>query len=226
MIPSALLLARVLAASAPAVAPQAERAVPVEEEPAHKTVFKNDYVQVFRVTLPPRESTLMHTHARADAAVRLAHATVRHQSPDGSLGSPEALSPGSVSARENEGKPHTHRVHNVGATTFDVLDVQVLSRPAGPAAPALFEPAAENSRMRVYRYELGPNGGASAVHSHTRPYLLVAATDVDLRMTSPDGAAMDHPVKAGDLHWVDSRVTHTLVNRGATKGVLVEFELK
>jgi quercetin dioxygenase-like cupin family protein len=130
-----------------------------------------------------------------------------------------------VSARENEKKPHTHRVHNIGTTLFDVIDVQILKRPDGPAAPPITAPAAENPQMRVYRYELGPGAG-SAQHSHARPYLLVAATDINLRMTSPDGGSMTHPVKAGDLHWVEAAVTHTLINEGPEKAVLVEFELK
>jgi mannose-6-phosphate isomerase-like protein (cupin superfamily) len=45
-------------------------------------------------------------------------------------------------------------------------------------------------------------------------------------MTSPGGAAMAYPVKAGDLHWVDTAVTHTLVNDGPETGVMVEIELK
>ena len=79
--------------------------------------------------------------------------------------------------------------------------------------------------MRVYRYELEP-GAASAQHAHARPYLLVAATDVELRMTSPDGASIAHPVKAGEMHWVDTAVTHALMNEGRQKAILVEFELK
>jgi quercetin dioxygenase-like cupin family protein len=200
-------------------------AVPVEQEPNHRTVLKNDYVQVFRVTLDPGKSTLMHTHAHDDAAVRLGRATVRAERPGEPAGEPESVSPGAVSARENERKPYTHRVHNIGTTVFDVLDVQVLKRPDGPAAPPIAAPAAENPRMRVYRYELGP-GEASGQHTHARPYLLAAATDLDLRMTSAEGASMAHPVKAGDLHWVEAAVTHTLINQGAEKGVLVEFELK
>jgi len=45
-------------------------------------------------------------------------------------------------------------------------------------------------------------------------------------MKSPDGATMEHPIQAGDLHWVDSRVTHVLANRGPEAGVIVEVELK
>ncbi len=208
-----------------AMAPAQDGAVPVEDEPHHKTVLKNDYVQVFRVTLEPGETSLMHTHAHDDAAVRLSQATVTADSPGEPMGAPELVYPGLVSARNNEKKAHTHRVHNIGTTLFDVIDLQILKRPDGPEGPPITAPAAENPRMRVYRYELGPGAG-SAQHTHARPYLLVGATDMNLRMTSPEGASLAHPVRAGDLHWVEAAVTHTLVNEGREKGVLVEFELK
>jgi quercetin dioxygenase-like cupin family protein len=202
-----------------------DAAVPVEVEPNHKTVFENPYVQAFRVTLPPGQSTRMHTHAHDDAAIRLSHATITQESPGQPVSAREETSPGLVSARDNETKNLTHRVNNVGETPFDVIDVQVLERPPGDAAPAMASPAAENPRMRVYRYEL-PAGAASPQHTHVRPYLIVAATAMDLRMTSPDGAVMEHAVRAGDMHWVESGVTHTLANGGTEKGVMVEVELK
>jgi quercetin dioxygenase-like cupin family protein len=204
---------------------QQDAAVPVEREPRHKTVFANDYVQVFRVTLAPGESTGMHTHAHDDVAVRLSTATTASDVLGGPAGAPSSADAGFVSSRENGKKPLTHRVRNVGATPFDVLDVQILKRPEGPAAPPLATPAAENPQMRAYRWELAP-GAASAVHTHARPYLIVAATGMDLRMTAPGGASMAHPVKAGDIHWVDAPVTHTLANEGQAPGVLVEIELK
>jgi hypothetical protein len=91
-----------------AMASTPDRAVPVEEEPHHKTVLKNDYVQAFRVNLEPGETSLMHTHAHDDAAVRLSTATVAEDSPGQPLGPPEPVYPGFVSARDNEAKPHTH----------------------------------------------------------------------------------------------------------------------
>lgn len=200
-------------------------AVPVEKEPDHRTVLKNDYVQVFRVTLEPGKSTGMHVHAHDDAAVRLSTATVEADTPSTPPGAPETRPAGSVSARNNEPKALVHRVRNVGTTVFDVLDVQILKRPAGPEAPPIAAPDAENPRMRVYRYELAP-GASSAPHTHARPYLLVAATGMTLRMSGPGGTASTHPVKTGDLHWVEAAVTHTLVNAGQDKGILVEFELK
>jgi len=200
-------------------------AVPVEEEPFHKTVFKNAHLQAFRVTLEAGQSTLLHIHRHADAAVRLSHATTTSESPGRPTGPPETAAPGRVSARENEPEPTVHAVHNVGKTRFDVIDVQVLARPDGPPSEPIAEPAAENARMRVYRWDLAPGAG-SPQHTHRRPYMVVAATDVKLRMTAPDGRTTDHPVKAGDLHWVDTEVTHTLVNRGDENAVMVEFELK
>jgi quercetin dioxygenase-like cupin family protein len=202
-----------------------DAAVPVEKEPRHGTVLKNEYVQVFRVTLAPGESTGVHVHAHDDVAVRLSDATVASDTPGESAGAPQAANAGFVSSRANDGKPLTHRVRNVGATPFDVVDVQILKRPDGPPAPPIAAPASENPQMRAYRYELAP-GASSAPHTHARPYLLVAATGMSLRMTSPDGGVVAHPVKAGDLHWVEAAVTHTLVNDGSERGVLVEIELK
>ena len=208
-----------------AVAAAPDRPVPVEEEPNHKTVFKNAYVQAFRVTLEPGTATRVHVHAHDDVAVRLSTATIEADGPGQPAPAREDTGPGMVSARGNEARPLTHRVKNVGTTVFDVLDVQALARPEGPETPAITVPAAENPRMRVYRYALDP-GAATPQHAHARPYLVVAATDVQLKMTAPDGRAMEHPVKAGDLHWVDAAVTHTLVNAGTEKAVLLEIELK
>jgi mannose-6-phosphate isomerase-like protein (cupin superfamily) len=49
---------------------------------------------------------------------------------------------------------------------------------------------------------------------------------MNLRMTSPDGAATVHLVKAGYFLWVPAGGTHTLLNEGREKGILVELELK
>jgi quercetin dioxygenase-like cupin family protein len=217
-IPALLWLLRV-------AAPAQDAPVPVEEEPKHRTVFRNDYVQAFRVSLPPGEATLMHVHARDDAAVRLSEATVASDEPGRPAVALQTAQPGFVSARDIGNAPLTHRVRNVGSTPFEVVDVQVLRRPSGPQAEPIGAPAAENASMRVYRYELAA-GASGERHTHRRPYLLVAATDANLRMTSPDGGSLEHPVKAGDLHWVDTEVTHTLTNAGGQRAILVEIELK
>jgi hypothetical protein len=54
---SSLLL--LIAFSLPAQAPTA---VPIPQEPHHHLVLENDYVRVFRVSVPAHESTLLHQH--------------------------------------------------------------------------------------------------------------------------------------------------------------------
>jgi len=54
-----LVLALLFSASLPGQAPTA---VPIPKEPHHHLVLENDYVRVFRVSVPPHESTLLHQH--------------------------------------------------------------------------------------------------------------------------------------------------------------------
>jgi hypothetical protein len=54
-----LVLALLFSASLPAQAPTA---VPLTEEPHHHLVLENEYVRVFRVSLPAHAATLLHQH--------------------------------------------------------------------------------------------------------------------------------------------------------------------
>ena len=108
---------------------------------------------------------------------------------------------------------------------MDVIDIELLRRPELPSTSAAAPLAAENPSARIYRWVISP-GTATAMHTHTRPYLIVAVTPMQLKLTSPDGQTRTEQVKAGDFHWVDVGVTHALANEGSTEGQIVEFELK
>jgi hypothetical protein len=54
-----LVLALLFSASLLAQAPVA---LPIPQEPHHHLVLENEYVRVFRVSVPPHESTLLHQH--------------------------------------------------------------------------------------------------------------------------------------------------------------------
>lgn len=198
--------------------------VPVEEEPHHHVLLKNEFVLVMRVTLPPGEATLFHTHSHDRAAVQLTDATITQQKLGESEGAPEQRGPGDVSAFAING-PYTHRVHNVGPGVFEVLDVEFLQHPKELASKAVATVEAENPSARVYKWTLSP-GTASAMHAHEHPYLIISSTPLVLKMTDPEGKSFTHEVKAGDIHWVDAKVTHTLANEGTTEGQIVEIELK
>jgi beta-alanine degradation protein BauB len=198
--------------------------VPVDEEPHHHLVLKNDSVMVLQVKLLPGESTLFHTHLHDRVAVDLTDTTITLQKPGEPESAPEATKSGGVAALESNG-PYTHLVHNAGNAVFEVLDVELLHRPTEPSGPAAGKVEAENPSARVYKWILAP-GATTAMHTHERPYLIISATPLMLKMTDPEGKSSTHGVKAGDIHWVDAKVTHSLANEGTTVGQIVEIELR
>jgi quercetin dioxygenase-like cupin family protein len=199
--------------------------VPVEQEPHHHVVLKNDSVLVTHVVIPPGEVTLFHTHSYDRAAIHLTNNMVSFQQPDQPESEQMPAKIGEISASTRQGNPLTHRVRNAGPGPFEVIDVEFLHRPSQAATTSAAAIAAENPSARIYNWVLAP-GASSAQHTHDRPYLVIAATTMQLKMTGPDGKTSTHEVKAGDVHWVDSKVTHTLANDGATEGQIVELELK
>ena len=178
---------------------------------------------VIHVTLPPGDTTLYHTHSHDRFAIGLSDSTIAQQEWNQPEGKPSPSTPGRITTLQAD-KPYTHRVHNVGTTPFDVLDVEILARPATPTANAAGPIAAENPSARVYKHVLAP-GASSTMHTHERPYLIVAATAMQLKMTAPDGKSFADEIKPGEFHWVDSTVTHTLTNEGPTEGQIIEIEL-
>ncbi len=99
--------------------------VPVEQEPHHRVVFANQYVRIMDVVVKPGEATLFHKHSLDNVAVILTGAKMKRQF----AGEDWADSPsadGSVGFAAGTKKSYTHRIQNVGDTTFHVVDFQVL----------------------------------------------------------------------------------------------------
>jgi quercetin dioxygenase-like cupin family protein len=198
--------------------------VAVENEPRHHVVLKNDSVMVIHMILPPGDRSLFHTHFHDRVAVDFSGGSVTQQKINEAEGPTSLSKPGRISVLTAD-TPYTHRVHNVGATAFEVLDVEFLERPQTPSPLAAATIAAENPSARVYSWVLAP-GAISPMHTHVRPYVIVSATALNLKMTAPDGQSLSEELKPGDYHWVDSKVTHTLANVGTSEGQILEVELK
>jgi quercetin dioxygenase-like cupin family protein len=197
----------------------------VEQEPLHHVVLKNESVAVIHLTLPAGERTLYHTHTHDRVAVHLSKTSITQQKPNEAEGAASATSPGTFSVMTLEGPSYTHRVHNVGAEAFEVLDVELLQQPHTPSLAPAAAVAAENRSVRVYSWVLAP-GATSTAHTHVRPFLLVAATGCFLTMTSPRGQSSVQEMKLGDFRWVDSKITHSLSNAGDSEAKILEIELK
>ena len=74
-----------------------EEPVPVEQEPHHRVVLKNDFVEVMRVTLSPGERTLYHTHSHDGAAVELSTGSITRQKVGAAEDPPVSIRPGDLS---------------------------------------------------------------------------------------------------------------------------------
>lgn len=202
-----------------------QKPVPAEEEPKHKVVLKNEYVEVIRATLQPGESTLYHIHSHDRAGVDLVSSTTTEQLWGKAVAPASTSKAGEVFAEDCSAHPKTHRVQNVGKGPMDVIYLDALQPPSKVPATAAGPVAAENPSERVYNWTLAP-GASTPMHTHDRPYLIVAVTDMQLRMSAPDGSTFAHPIKSGDFHWIAEKVTHNLSNEGHEAGQIVEIELK
>ena len=121
------------AASAPVPAPQATPApsdpdavVSLVDEPHHHWKFQNQYVLVTEVTLAPGEATLFHTHLHDNIAIEFSNALTQRQLLGKQWQPAGELRVGQADYRQGDKQPYTHRVKNVGTTTFRVIDVELL----------------------------------------------------------------------------------------------------
>jgi hypothetical protein len=67
-------------------------------------------------------------------------------------------------------------------------------------SPKNFTLAFENSQVRVLRLNVGPRQSVP-MHAYTLDHLVVCMTDLDARMTSPEGEAEIARRKLGDFSW-------------------------
>jgi quercetin dioxygenase-like cupin family protein len=93
--------------------------IAVEQEPHHHVLLENQYVRVLEVQIPPGESLLFHTHSYDNLSIRISGGLIRNQL----LGGPWS---GAVVFAAATTKPYTHRVQNVGTSSYHVVDVEFL----------------------------------------------------------------------------------------------------
>jgi quercetin dioxygenase-like cupin family protein len=124
---------KAVAPSVPIAAPQhaarsalEKESIPVQDEPHHHWKFENQYVRVLDVVLVSGESTLFHTHSHDSIAVRLNEAMVQRQNLGKDWEPVSKIIPGDANYIEGATTPYTHRVKNVGTTTFHVIDIELL----------------------------------------------------------------------------------------------------
>jgi quercetin dioxygenase-like cupin family protein len=106
--------------------PLAGEAIAVEKEPHHHVLFRNQYVCVLDVQIPPGESLLFHKHSYDNLSIRLSGGLIQNQMEGSDWPGPSGVIPGAVVFAEASKKPYTHRVKNLGTSVYHVIDVELL----------------------------------------------------------------------------------------------------
>jgi quercetin dioxygenase-like cupin family protein len=204
----------------------AQSVVAIDQEPAHRLVLQNVNVRVFEVTLPPGEDSLWHVHRHDGISVRLADATIEDEPTDGQAETLR-LRRGAV-AYGSTPTARTHRVRNVGETTFHNVYVELLTDDdvgEHHAAASDRRVEFENERVRALRRVLAP-GESTGMHTHAASGVAVLVTAGRLAIHSPQGTARTSDVDAGTVQWIDSGTTHSLKNVGDAPIEIVDIEPK
>jgi len=139
-------------------APTPKPSIPVDQEPQHRIILKNDFVRVVDATFPPGYVTLHHAHDVDNVTVTISTGT---QSP-----------PGRASFAKGG---YSHTVTNSNPVVMRFINVELVkSDHPGSAAAQLPSHTleSENDRTRVYRVKLAP-GEALKAHTHPAGWLEV-----------------------------------------------------
>lgn len=236
-----LLLVAVFAQAAlllPTGAQAPPKAVEITAEPFHHLVFKNEYVRVFHVEVPPRRATLLHRHGHDYIFVTLGASAVSNQV-EGKPAVTLKLADGET--RMVEGG-FAHVATNLASTPFRNVTVEILpagkrrafarrnQKPEWERGLEVLEHGTMHTLfvkdgLRATDVELQP-GGAMPLHTHTGPHLVVAITDLELRREAKGKPAAIIRKKAGEFDWVPAGVTHSLTNGGKSGIRFVTIEFK
>lgn len=81
-----------------------------------------------------------------------------------------------------------------------------------------------DDRTRVTRFDFEP-GAETGWHVHGHDYVIVALTDLTMRLELPGGEIRETQVPAGAAYRRDSGVEHNVINAGAAPMSFIEVEM-
>ncbi len=210
--------------------------VPVEQEPFHAPVFRNEHVLVLEVGIPPHQTTQLHQHAHQYLTVALS---------DGALTSTASGQP-PVEEKRRRGEvwmspPMSHAVRNDSNTPFRATVVAFFAR-QGKVQSAQRKPSTYcnpksktacvterylfcTERICVSEVEMGP-GALTMRHSHSTAHMVIAVSDLNMKdwIEGRPSATMRRQ-KSGEVLYLDAGITHQLEN-GSTPARFITVSWK
>ncbi len=206
--------------------------VPIVQAPYHLPVFKNEYISMLNIYIPPGGRTGFHKHTGEAVSVNVEEATMTNQE----LGDPQPLPAprllaGRVTYTDYRPKPRIHQAVNVGPTPFhNILFIFNSPEPSGFAPSsradvAAYEQILDNPRVRGWRVALPPGQSAPAI-TQLAPGFRIVVKGGQLVESVPGRPDRSMNPRLGEFYWQDSGITRSLRNTGTTQIEFVEFELK
>jgi hypothetical protein len=232
---------------------QAPTAVPIPKEPHHHLVLENDYVRVFRVSVPAHESTLLHQHDVPYLYISLGPADVINAV----QGKPEAhlvMADGQLGYSPGH---FAHIAHNESNTPFNNVTIELLKPQGEPhnlcvsviAGPLGACPNAESAPATWYGNAL-PSGsplletdeivvesglvGPKSSFEDKRPAvsaLLIAMNGSQIsvkpsRTLHPVQGGLAENLRGGEVYWLPAGVKRSIKARTPSAGrfLLVSFK--
>jgi hypothetical protein len=225
-------IAAIALASLPVSAALAEDegpAVPMEKAAFHQPVFRNEWVTVLKVDVPPHRNTGFHTHTMDSVSVNIEAVDLSNTLPGQPPTKPQRSRRGQPSFTAwSKQPPRTHMASNIGETPFhNVTFVFNAPQPGGfqpPPRGGAYAEIMNNERVRGWRLVLEPGETAATItQSAGLRIVLDGAVIAESVPGQPDrGLTLRH----GEFYWQDAGTTRAVKNTGTTRLELFEFEMK
>jgi hypothetical protein len=215
-----------------ALAQEEVHAVPIEKAPFHLPVFKNEYVTVLKIDVPPHRNTGYHTHTTDSVSVNIEPADMANQLPGEKQTPPQHSKRGqpNFTAYTNQ-PPRTHKASNMGETPFHNVSFLLNYPKPGRFSPSSREGVSgytqimDNERVRGWRLVLDP-GQTSGSFTQAAPGVRIVLDGSEIAEVVPGQADRGMNLRMGEFYWQDPGVTRAVRNSGTTRLELFEFELK
>ena len=227
----ASILVCALTLATPTMAQVEGPAVPVEKAPFHVPVFRNEYVALVNVYIPPGRVAGYHTHSLDQISVLVADADMVGQVWGEPAGPARRNPRGNVGFTAYSKKAMTHKVSNVGPTPFNNVVITIMYPEPGRFSPGsrsevpAYTQILDNERVRAWRLVLELGQSAAAI-AQKAPGIRVVIGGGEIVGSVPGEPERTMAPKTGEFFWQEPGATRAVRNVGASRLELVEIELK
>jgi quercetin dioxygenase-like cupin family protein len=198
-------------------------------QPPQGVKFDTPEVRVIETTVSPGQRSASHQHSMNRVLIYLDSG---HMTLTDSRGGVEELrwKAGDVRWSPAGG---LHTSENTGSATYRIVELELKNGPgtlpASPLDPVRVDPRHyrvefENPQARVLRARYGPHE-AGAMHEHILNRVTVFLTDQHMKVTTPDGNAVELNGKAGEIR-LGGPARHQEQNVGPLPFEVIAVELK